>query len=121
MPQNPEAGDGEKSAVQSRCDVIHTLTLCEMSHFHDQRRHDFKLYMENFLQAQIEFHEAVGRGEGRGGGCASPIDVSPNPAPDCGQAARCQGQLHAAVLMLSAIHGNDLGGGRDEKRYAGRQ
>lgn len=79
MPQNPEAGDGEKSAVQSRCDVIHTLTLCEMSHFHDQRRHDFKLYMENFLQAQIEFHEAVGRGEGRGGGCASPIDVSPNP------------------------------------------
>ncbi|EGD77652.1 hypothetical protein PTSG_08745 [Salpingoeca rosetta] len=56
---NEEAKPGEKDAVRSRCDVIHTLALCEMSHFHQQRRSDFRDMMKAYFAAQIEFHQKI--------------------------------------------------------------
>eukprot|EP00053_Salpingoeca_punica_P014880 m.135690 g.135690 ORF g.135690 m.135690 type:complete len:533 (+) comp16566_c0_seq1:166-1764(+) len=52
---NPE----EKNAIKARRDIIHTVTLCEMAHFHQQRRVDFRVYMQNYLQAQIDFHQKL--------------------------------------------------------------
>ena len=65
LDQNEEAKPGEKDAVRSRCDVIHTLALCEMSHFHQQRRADFKDMMRAYFDAQIKFHEDVSDCRGR--------------------------------------------------------
>eukprot|EP00056_Hartaetosiga_gracilis_P000329 m.37851 g.37851 ORF g.37851 m.37851 type:complete len:601 (+) comp10161_c0_seq2:137-1939(+) len=59
IENNETATPEEKTAVTSRCDVIHTLTLCEMSHFHKQRRSDFKDMMTAYFSAQIAFHQKV--------------------------------------------------------------
>jgi hypothetical protein len=59
-----EAKSTEREAVQSRADVIHLLTLCEIRHFQQQRLHDFKGYMQAYLQAQVDFHEQVCGGDG---------------------------------------------------------
>ncbi|EDQ86918.1 uncharacterized protein MONBRDRAFT_38173 [Monosiga brevicollis MX1] len=57
-----DADSTEKEAVSSRCDIIHTLTLCEMTHFHEQRRKDFRDMMINYLDAQIDFHNKAEAG-----------------------------------------------------------
>eukprot|EP00041_Stephanoeca_diplocostata_P029918 m.892458 g.892458 ORF g.892458 m.892458 type:complete len:549 (-) comp23656_c1_seq9:3412-5058(-) len=49
----------EKDALRERLDTIHTVALCEINHFHDNSRKDFKIYMQNYLQAQIDFHEKL--------------------------------------------------------------
>eukprot|EP01147_Barroeca_monosierra_P001383 gene1382-4558_t len=59
IDNNEEAKPGEKDAVRSRCDVIHTVALCEMSHFHQQRRSDFRDMMKEYFAAQIEFHQKI--------------------------------------------------------------
>ena len=88
LDQNEEAKPGEKDAVRSRCDVIHTLALCEMSHFHQQRRADFKDMMRAYFDAQIKFHEDVSDCRGRhshtcsAGGFALVIDQPTTPSPD---------------------------------------
>eukprot|EP00039_Didymoeca_costata_P018815 m.335081 g.335081 ORF g.335081 m.335081 type:complete len:534 (+) comp17510_c0_seq1:180-1781(+) len=46
----------DKQMVEERGNVIHMVTLCEVSHFHKQRCVDFKKYFLNYLQAQKEFH-----------------------------------------------------------------
>ena len=49
----------ELVVVQSRRDIIHTVVLCEVAHFHKQRREDYRDMMRNFLDAQIVFFEKV--------------------------------------------------------------
>eukprot|EP00047_Mylnosiga_fluctuans_P017863 m.64967 g.64967 ORF g.64967 m.64967 type:complete len:538 (+) comp7298_c0_seq2:64-1677(+) len=49
----------EKDIVRARRDIIHSLALCEVAHFHKQRREDFRDMMKAYLKAQIEFHERV--------------------------------------------------------------
>ena len=53
------AEPAEKEAVRTRRDIIHTLVLCEIAHFHKQRREDFRDLMKAYLKAQIEFYEKV--------------------------------------------------------------
>ena len=57
--QAETASPAEKEAVRTRRDIIHTLVLCEVAHFHKQRREDFRDLMRAYLQAQIEFFERV--------------------------------------------------------------
>ena len=45
--------------MRARRDIIHSLTLCEIAHFHKQRREDFRDMMKAYLKAQIDFHEDV--------------------------------------------------------------
>eukprot|EP00730_Choanoeca_flexa_P012796 TRINITY_DN4629_c0_g1_i1.p1 TRINITY_DN4629_c0_g1~~TRINITY_DN4629_c0_g1_i1.p1 ORF type:complete len:518 (+),score=134.40 TRINITY_DN4629_c0_g1_i1:96-1649(+) len=59
IQNNEEASPDEKDAVKKRCDIIHSLTLCEMAHFHEQRRSDFKDMMKAYLQAKIDFHNKI--------------------------------------------------------------
>ncbi len=53
------AKEKERAIVRARRDIIHSLTLCEVAHFHKQRREDFRDMMKAYLQAQIDFHLAV--------------------------------------------------------------
>jgi len=57
--QNEEADPLQKEAVRSRCETIHTLTLCEMNHFHEQRRQDFRDMAQEYFDSQMKFHLAV--------------------------------------------------------------
>lgn len=49
----------EKEAVKTRRDIIHTLVLCEVAHFHKQRREDFRDLMKAYLHEQIIFYEKI--------------------------------------------------------------
>lgn len=57
-PEEPEREKAakEKAVVAARRDIIHSLTLCEIAHFHKQRRDDFRDMMKAYLAAQIAFH-----------------------------------------------------------------
>ena len=45
--------------MQSRRDVLHILTLCEITNLSQQRRADFKAMIEEYLDQQIGFYEGV--------------------------------------------------------------
>lgn len=49
----------EKDALRERLDTIHTVALCEINHFHESAKKDFKVHMQNYFQAQIDFHEKL--------------------------------------------------------------
>lgn len=49
----------EKAALRERLDRIHTVTLCEIHHFHESLKKDMKAYMQAYLQAQIEYHQRM--------------------------------------------------------------
>lgn len=49
----------EKEAYKERLDNIHTVTLCEIHHFHETLKSDFKEMLQHYLAAQIAFHEQV--------------------------------------------------------------
>lgn len=53
----------QREAVRSRCETIHTLTLCEMNHFHEQRRNDFRDMVQGYLDSQMKFHLEVRRSQ----------------------------------------------------------
>lgn len=59
LDDNETTPPAEKEAVRARRDIIHTLTLCEMAHFHQQRRTDFKDMMVAYLNACIKFHRDI--------------------------------------------------------------
>eukprot|EP00045_Choanoeca_perplexa_P014387 m.169058 g.169058 ORF g.169058 m.169058 type:complete len:519 (-) comp16662_c0_seq1:1788-3344(-) len=59
ITNNEDADPVEKEAVTKRCNIIHSLTLCEMAHFHEQRRADFRDMVKAYLQAKIEFHNKI--------------------------------------------------------------
>jgi sorting nexin-9/18/33 len=57
-----EAGkmtESDLQSVQSRADVITYTVLAEMQHFQKHRVADFKTYVTNYLQGQINFYKAV--------------------------------------------------------------
>ncbi|RWS28411.1 sorting nexin lst-4-like protein [Leptotrombidium deliense] len=47
------------ASVAKRADVVSFATLAEMSHFHDMRKSDFKLLMQNLLTSQIQLYQNV--------------------------------------------------------------
>lgn len=49
----------DMDAVRERAELIHMMTLCEVSHFHTQRRRDFKRYFSEYFQEQIKFHQSI--------------------------------------------------------------
>lgn len=51
--------DRERDVIAQRAQTIEMLTLCEIRHFHNQRRADFKKYMSAYIVAQIEFHDNI--------------------------------------------------------------
>ena len=51
--------DNEAQAAHGRLEVISYTTLAEINHFNQYRVGDFKLIMQRYLQAQINFHENV--------------------------------------------------------------
>jgi hypothetical protein len=81
--------------VRKRCDVIHTLALCEMGHFHRERRKDFRDMMSAYFAAQIEFHQKVGGLKREA--CERNSNLffffSLDSIADCSTAARGQGQV----------------------------
>eukprot|EP00049_Salpingoeca_infusionum_P014023 m.261112 g.261112 ORF g.261112 m.261112 type:complete len:588 (-) comp15575_c0_seq2:491-2254(-) len=56
IDDNDAISTRERSLIRDRCDTIHVLTLCEMNHFHQQRRSDFRDLMLAFFAAQVQFH-----------------------------------------------------------------
>lgn len=51
--------ESDVQTVVQRADVMSYGTLAEMNHFHYSRIQDFKLLMQNYLTAQIEFYTNV--------------------------------------------------------------
>lgn len=51
--------DGERKAVQRRADIITSTVLANMLYFQQERVTDFKAYMSDYLQKQIEFHTTI--------------------------------------------------------------
>ena len=56
IQDNEGAKPQEKENVRARCEVIHAMTLCEMHHFHESRRGDFRDMMSKYFEAQMQFH-----------------------------------------------------------------
>jgi len=59
IDEKEEADMKEKEVVRRRCDIIHSVALCEMTHFHRQRRIDYRDMMREYLKAQIDFHKRI--------------------------------------------------------------
>jgi hypothetical protein len=59
IEENEIAGPQDREAVRARCDVIHTLTVCELNHFHHSRRMDFRDALIAYIQGKILFQEKV--------------------------------------------------------------
>eukprot|EP00054_Salpingoeca_dolichothecata_P010846 m.60267 g.60267 ORF g.60267 m.60267 type:complete len:530 (-) comp19176_c0_seq2:46-1635(-) len=59
LEETEQAKPQEIDVVRARADIIHTLTLAEMTHFNVSRRTDFKEYMREYLRSQIAFHEEI--------------------------------------------------------------
>ena len=51
--------ESDLQSIQGRADVITYSVLAEMQHFHQYRAVDFKAYLTNYLQGQINFYKAV--------------------------------------------------------------
>merc|ERR1712137_444171 len=49
----------ERDAYRERLDNIFTVTLCEINHFHEMLKNDFKRMLQEYLDARISFHKQV--------------------------------------------------------------
>lgn len=49
----------ERDAYKERLDNIHTVTLCEIHHFTEMLKTDFKKMLAQYLDAQINFHQQI--------------------------------------------------------------
>jgi predicted ribosome quality control (RQC) complex YloA/Tae2 family protein len=61
-PEGKEAVEDlkrEADAINERANVIHMMTLSEIAHFHEQRRHDFNHYFHSYISEQIDFHQNI--------------------------------------------------------------
>lgn len=57
--ESPELRQQDRQDYKRRLDNIHTVTLCEINHFNDTMKSDFKAMQSAYFTAQIAFHERV--------------------------------------------------------------
>eukprot|EP00038_Savillea_parva_P018250 m.22775 g.22775 ORF g.22775 m.22775 type:complete len:566 (-) comp4028_c0_seq1:108-1805(-) len=54
-----QVADKEKDMLRTRLERIHTVTLCEVHHFHESLKRDLKAMMQAYFQAQIDHQQAL--------------------------------------------------------------